>query len=90
LAYKEQKQKLINAISKGSTSVKIVAISDKIIGLSALIEEIQKKGNSGWNGFDHSQEQKIWFHSQLLKALKSWEHPFVEEYKKLIDQIKLI
>jgi (p)ppGpp synthase/HD superfamily hydrolase len=88
LKYKEQKNKLIKNISNGDAGVRIVAIADKIVGLSSVIEQVSHKGARGWKDFDHSRDEKIWFHSNLLNIFKNWKHPFVGEYRSLINKIK--
>jgi len=64
-------------------------LADKIHNLESLLIAYQKLGKKVWDKFNATKEQKIWFENQFLKMIKeTWQHPLIEEYEKLVGQLK--
>ena len=91
LSWDEKKIKYIEAVRSGGESAKAVATADKVHNLESLLVAHQEQGPDIWKNFNRGKEKKIWFEEEMLKMLKStWKHPLVDEYEKLLTELKRI
>jgi (p)ppGpp synthase/HD superfamily hydrolase len=89
LPWEEKKKKYLETVRKGSEDVKAVAVADKIHNLESLLLAYKEYGPRVWKKFNASKEQKLWFENEVLRMLKeTWQHPLIDEYEKLLVQIK--
>jgi len=66
-----------------------VAAADKVHNLESLLIAYKEQGPALWKKFNRGKEQKLWFENEVLKMLKrTWHHPLVNEYEKLIKQVE--
>ena len=91
LSWDEKKMKYVETVRSASEAAKAVATADKVHNLESLIIAYQEKGVDIWKNFNRGKEKKIWFEEEMLKMLKStWQHPLVDEYEKLLTELKRI
>lgn len=88
LPWEVRKERYIEAIRTASIEVKAISTADKIHNLESLFAAHASQGPGIWNVFSRGREQKMWFERSLLTALqKTWTHPLVDEYAKLVEKM---
>jgi (p)ppGpp synthase/HD superfamily hydrolase len=88
LPWKERKQKYIESVRNGSEDIKAVSISDKIHNAKSILDFYQNHGVETWSKFSRGKNDKMWFENEMLKTFQeTWDHPLIEEYKKLVDEM---
>ncbi len=88
-SWEERKLKYIARVKAGNSAAKAVSIADKIHNLESILAGHRTMGAKIWNKFTRGKNKKIWLESQMLKMFKSnWKHPMINEYTKLIKQVK--
>lgn len=89
LSWEDKKQKYIDTVRVASDEVKAIATADKIHNAQSLLASYDTEGPVVWTHFNRGREQKLWFEEAMLAMLQeTWQHPLVEEYAKLVAQMK--
>lgn len=88
LPWKEKKLKYIDSVRNASFEVKLISVADKIHNLESLILAHNKIGKDIWTKFNTGKSGKMWFESKMLKMLKEYSHPLIDEYEMLIKKAK--
>jgi len=87
LVWEERKLKYLESIKNSSEKVKAISLADKIHNLEDLIAGHVELGPAIWELFNRGKDKKIWFENQMLAMFqKTWAHPMIAEYAKLIKQ----
>jgi len=87
--WEEKKIKYVESVRRSSEDAKAVSVADKIHNLESLLIAHEEQGPDVWGKFNRGKEQKMWFENEVLKMLKdTWQHPLIEEYKNLLEQVK--
>jgi len=91
LSWEDKKKKYIESLREGSEGAKAVATADKIHNIESLMIAYQEQGPSIWEHFNRGKEKKIWFEDAMLSMLReTWDHPLVDEYEKLLKELKSV
>jgi (p)ppGpp synthase/HD superfamily hydrolase len=91
LPWMEKKKKYIESVRAGSDGAKAVATADKIANARSLIVAYAALGDGVWSYFNSGRENKEWFEGAMLQMLReTWEHPLVDEYAKLVGEMKAL
>lgn len=89
LPWEEKKLKYIETVKEGSEGAKAVATVDKIHNMKDLLSSLEEQGEAVWGHFSRGKEKKLWFEESMLAMLKeSWRHPLVDEYERLVAELK--
>jgi (p)ppGpp synthase/HD superfamily hydrolase len=89
LKWEDRKQKYAQAVKNGSSAAKAVSIADKIHNAENLIFTYSQIGSEIWGKFNRGRDAKIKNEEEMLKTFKeSWSHPLIEEYEKLVEQMR--
>lgn len=89
LSWEEKKQKYIDTVRAASDEVKAISTADKIHNAESFIAGHRAQGSNMWKHFNRSKDKKLWFEEAMLKMLKeTWQHPLVDEYAVLVEQMK--
>lgn len=88
--WKKKKQNYIKSVRKGPIEAKAVCCADKIHNFqSSLIAYPKYKPEVFWAKFNASKKNKDWFEEKVLKMLQhTWNHPLINEYNKLLQEVK--
>ena len=88
LSWKDKRVKYIETVRQASEGAKAVAVADKIHNAISLLANHAERGTEIWTRFNASKEDKIWFEQSMLVMLQeTWQHPLVDEYAKLVEQL---
>lgn len=88
LVWKERKVAYIEMVRAGSDAAKAVSTADKIHNAQSLLLAHASSGPVIWEHFNQGREQKLWFeHAMLAMLRETWQHPLVDEYAALVDQM---
>jgi len=83
------KEKYAKSIENISMEAKAVIVSDKIHNAENIMEAHKRLGSDLWKKFNRGKDKKIWFEELVLQSLKkSWEHPLIDKYESLIEEMK--
>lgn len=89
LGWDEKKKKYAQNVKKGSNSVKMVALADRIIDIENILEAYKKQGAAVWSRFNAPRAKKIRFEEKMLKIFKeTLDDPLVADYEILIEKEK--
>lgn len=88
LPWKEKKEEYIRSVRFSNDRVKAIVTADKIANAESLLDALARDGNSAWDRFSVSREQKLWFEDAVLSMLReTWTHPLVDSYAELVDRL---
>ncbi len=88
LPWEERKQQYVDAVVVASEGAKAVCIADKIHNAESLIDNHKTLGIAVWDVFSKDKEKKLWFEELVYeKVSASWQHPLLDRYRTLIDEI---
>lgn len=88
LPWEIRKAKYIEKIKNASSEAKAISIADKIHNLHSMISSL-KRGGDIWSNMKRGKELQIERHEKLLEVFKSsWNHPLVDEFAKVLDELK--
>jgi len=91
LAWEERKKQYIESIRTASTEAKAVSAADKVHNAENFLATYALHGTKAWEFFRRGKEQKIQFEESMLSMLEeSFEHPLVDEYRALVEQIRTL
>ena len=91
LEWKKRKENYIQSVKEGGEGVWAVSIGDKIHNAESVIDFHGEHGADTWSKFSKPKDQKLWFEEEMLKMFQeNWQHPLVDEYKILVDQMKAL
>lgn len=91
LEWEDRKEQYVESVVSAGESVWAVSIADKIHNAESIIEYHKEVGHAIWDMFNRGKEKKLWFENLLLTKLrKSWNHPLLDEYERLIKQMELL
>ena len=91
LSWEERRIKYVDTLRTASVSAKAVSVADKIHNAESLLATATIQGPAVWALFNRGREQKLWFEELVLTMLReTWEHPLIDEYAQLIEQMKAI
>lgn len=89
LEWEDRKKQYAENLTRSSEGVKAVVVADKIHNLRDLIVTHQIMGSAIWEKFNRGKDKKMWFEKTVLDSLKkSWNHPLVDEYEKLVEAME--
>jgi (p)ppGpp synthase/HD superfamily hydrolase len=91
LEWEERKAKYVADVVAAGEDVWAVSLADKIHNAQNLTAWGAEVGADVWQNFNRGKKKKIWFEELVYSELcKVWEHPMLEEYRELIDEMKRI
>ena len=88
LSWEDKKNKYIETVRNGSEEAKAISIADKIHNAENFLFTYNQIGSEIWKKFSRGKEKKMWFEEEILKCLKTWSHPMINEYEKLVEQMQ--
>ncbi len=89
LSWEERKEAYVHTVVHGGESVWLVSVADKIHNAESLLDHIAVAGDEAWSVFNRGKESKIWFETLLHTELaKVWQHPLLERYGALIEDLQ--
>jgi (p)ppGpp synthase/HD superfamily hydrolase len=88
LPWEEKKKRYVEAVRRGSESVKAVAVADKIHNMDSFLIAYEEQGPDLWKKFNRGRDEKIWFEKEMLRMFKeTWQHPLIAEYEYLLKKV---
>ena len=89
--WQERKQKYIEKLRHGCTSVRRVALADKLHNARSILNDLSKEGEAIWEKFKGGKEGTLWYYRTLLQLFletnaDSW---MVEELKRVVEQFSI-
>ncbi|USN88979.1 MAG: bifunctional (p)ppGpp synthetase/guanosine-3',5'-bis(diphosphate) 3'-pyrophosphohydrolase [Candidatus Nomurabacteria bacterium] len=89
LSWEARKERYVAGVVAAGEGVRAVSIADKIHNAESILNDYEHKGRAVWNVFNRGKAKKLWFEELLYTELKKdWEHPLLERYGRLIEQLK--
>lgn len=91
LSWEDARVAYVEAVRLAPEGAKAISVADKIHNAQSLILGHQAQGKAVWSNFTRPRDKKLWFEEEMLKMLKeSWQHPLVEEYGILVEELKAL
>lgn len=91
LSWEDKKSQYIEAVRAAPDEVKAIATADKIHNAQSFIAGYEQQGLDMWKHFNRGRDRKLWFEEAMLAMLQeSWQHPLVDEYAKLVEQMRAL
>ena len=89
----ERKQHHLEHLASASRSVRLVAASDKLHNLQAILMDLKTVGPNVWNRFKAGPKDQLWYYTSCLALLGSdptepWSLPLREAVEALRYQIE--
>lgn len=88
-SWEERKSKMLENLSRpGELDYKMLICADKLSNLRSMYDELQKKGDEIWSGFNRGKDKQAWLAYETVKALSPLGGmPMYEELKQLSEKI---
>ncbi len=91
LEWEEQRAAYVAHVRQASPEAKAVSTADKVANLRNLLFAYAQEGPDLWKKFNRGKEKKLWFEESMLAMLKeTWQHPLVDEYERLVVQMRAL
>jgi guanosine-3',5'-bis(diphosphate) 3'-pyrophosphohydrolase len=91
LSWEDKRSKYIEAVRQASPDAKAISVADKIHNAQSFIAGYKAQGKDMWKNFNKGRDKKLWFEEEMLAMLReSWQHPLVEEYAALVEEMKAL
>jgi guanosine-3',5'-bis(diphosphate) 3'-pyrophosphohydrolase len=88
LPWEDKKRAYVASVRSASVEAEALSVADKIANAQSLIEAHAREGSTVWRYFNAGRDKKLWFEHEMLTMLrKTWQHPLVDEYAKLVTQM---
>jgi (p)ppGpp synthase/HD superfamily hydrolase len=87
--WRERKLEYLAKISQASTSVRRVALADKVHNARSILIERRVKGEMVWEKFKGGKSGTLWFYSTFLQIYHSdgFNSPLVDELNQLVSEL---
>ena len=87
--WRERKQRYLEQLHQGSSSVRRVALADKLHNARSLLSDYRQQGDEIWSMFGAGKEGMLWFYHSLLWVYRSTgSNPLVEELARVIGEVE--
>lgn len=87
--WKERKQRYLEQMKQGTTSVLRVSIADKLHNARSLLTQLRVHGDITWSLFHGGKEGTLWFYRSLLEIYQQkLETPMLTELEQIINQLE--
>ena len=87
--WRERKQRYLEQLRQGSSSVRRVALADKLHNARSLLGDYRQQGDEIWSMFGAGKEGMLWFYHSLLWVYRSTgSNPLVEELARVIGELE--
>ncbi len=87
--WRERKQRYLEQLRQGSSSVRRVALADKLHNARSLLSDYRQQGDEIWSMFGAGKEGMLWFYHSLLWVYRSTgSNPLVEELARVIGELE--
>ena len=87
--WRERKQRYLEQLHQGSSSVRRVALADKLHNARSLLSDYRQQGDEIWSMFGAGKEGMLWFYHSLLWVYRSTgSNPLVEELARVIGELE--
>jgi len=87
--WRDRKLEYLAKISQASTSVRRVALADKVHNARSILIERRVKGEMVWEKFTGGKSGTLWFYSTFLQIYQSdsFNSPLVDELSQLVSEL---
>ncbi len=87
--WKERKEAYLKRLSKESPEVQLISIADKLYNARTILEDYREIKSQIWERFNRGRTEQLWYFDELLKVFKkSGLGRIVEEYRRVIDELR--
>jgi (p)ppGpp synthase/HD superfamily hydrolase len=87
-AWKERKRAYIESIRGASDGARAVSVADKIHNAASMLAAYREEGERFWVHFSGGKDSQLWFFRELLAVYReTWQHPIIEEYATLMEEL---
>jgi (p)ppGpp synthase/HD superfamily hydrolase len=87
--WRDRKQRYLEQLRQGSSSVRRVALADKLHNARSLLSDYRQQGDEIWSMFGAGKEGMLWFYHSLLWVYRSTgSNPLVEELARVIGELE--
>lgn len=91
LSWDDKKKAYIEAVRAAREEAKAISVADKIANAQSLLASYEIQGVGIWAYFNAGRDKKLWFENAMLAMLReSWQHPLVDEYAGLVEQMNAL
>ncbi len=85
--WRQRKKLYLKMLQRASLEALMVSAADKIHNLLSMQEAYYLLGDSLWESFNASREDKFWFYQEVLNVIKKrLSNPIVNELGKILSQ----
>jgi (p)ppGpp synthase/HD superfamily hydrolase len=88
--WRERKERYLAHLGSASVSAKLVAGSDQLDNLRAILSDYRALGSLLWNRFNAGYEEQLWYYQSCLKALKGCPAELHAELEAAVRQLDSI
>jgi (p)ppGpp synthase/HD superfamily hydrolase len=86
--WEERKQQYIEKLRHASTSVRRVALADKLHNARSILSDLDKEGETTWEKFKGGKDGTLWYYHTLLEVfletdVDSW---LVQELNRIVSE----
>ena len=87
----ERKQQYLEHLASAGRSVRLVAASDKLHNLQAILTDLQTEGSALWERFKVGPKDQLWYYTSCLETLGADPaEPWSKPLREAVDALRSI
>jgi (p)ppGpp synthase/HD superfamily hydrolase len=87
--WRARKEAYIAHIPTASSSVRLVAVADKLYNARSILKDYQVVGEDIWNRFAGGKEGSLWYYRAIADAFRqASDHPLIDELDRAIGELE--
>jgi len=88
-SFREVKEEHIRRLEAGSSSVRRVALAEKLDNARALVRDLDRFGDDTWKRMDVDREEMLWYFTGLVALFRrSFPSVLVNEFARAVERIE--
>lgn len=86
--WRDRKQHYLEQLRQGSTSVRRVALADKLHNARTILLDYRQQGENLWSAFTTGKEGLLWFYHSLLELYQPPDpSPMAGELRRVVEEL---
>jgi (p)ppGpp synthase/HD superfamily hydrolase len=87
--WEERKRAYVAHIAEASTSVRLVAIADKLHNARAILADYRQHGEALWDRFNGGRDGTLWYYRALVDAFHAVDpSPLAEDLERTVAELE--
>jgi len=87
--WRERKAAFVQQLASASSSVRLIAMADKLHNGRALLRKLREEGELAWAPYTGKKEGTIWYYRTFLEAMRGKEpSALIEELDEVVQAVE--